>query len=117
MLKNKEFLKSLPASGGQLSLLPAGPEQATGVYLERPGTGFAGFILASGPKTEILYFAPPGIAKRQFRPCAFLSLCSSDARGEVDSETPPVPNGTFGRALGRAIGELFRLKAKFRSYN
>tara|TARA_R110002049_G_scaffold301845_1_gene494269 strand:+ start:6152 stop:6286 length:135 start_codon:yes stop_codon:yes gene_type:complete len=24
--------------------------------------------LASGPKTEILYFAPPGIAKRQFRP-------------------------------------------------
>tara|TARA_R110002126_G_scaffold3545_5_gene20339 strand:+ start:1413 stop:1697 length:285 start_codon:yes stop_codon:yes gene_type:complete len=29
---------------------------------------FASFILALEPKTEILYFAPPGIAKRQFRP-------------------------------------------------
>ena len=30
---------------------------------------YTGFILSLGPKPEILYFAPPGIAKKkQFRP-------------------------------------------------
>ena len=29
---------------------------------------FASFILVLGPKIEILYFAPPGIVKKQFRP-------------------------------------------------
>tara|TARA_R110002049_G_scaffold202967_3_gene373471 strand:+ start:4553 stop:4789 length:237 start_codon:yes stop_codon:yes gene_type:complete len=45
--------------------------------------------LALGPKTEIFYFAPPGIAKRQFQ--------------------PPRRGSEIRKPRGRATGELFRL--------
>ena len=51
---------------------------------------FCRFHFGLGAKNQILYFAPPGITKRQFR--------------------PPRRGGEIRKPQGRAIGELFRFK-------
>ncbi|MCM4156830.1 hypothetical protein DHD80_12540 [Gramella sp. AN32] len=71
-MTNKKFLET-----DYPCLRLAGPRQAVGVPACRLA-GFASFILASGPKTEILYFPSPRTAKS--------SSDLSQRRGE--EETP-----------------------------